>query len=58
MPGMMQGGYNPGAGAQMEGSPVHQMQQPGPGPQMQGYMPPQMYGPQGGAQVPFTQQVK
>ncbi|XP_045212780.2 hepatocyte growth factor-regulated tyrosine kinase substrate-like [Mercenaria mercenaria] len=57
MPGMMQGGYNPGAGAQMEGSPVHQLQQqPGPGPQMQGYMPQQMYVPPGGAQVPYTQQ--
>lgn len=55
MPGMPQGAYNPGAGAQMEGSPVHQLQQ-GPSPQMQGYMPQQMYGPPGGAQVPYSQQ--
>lgn len=56
MPGMPQGGYNPGVGAQMEGSPVHQLQQ-GPSPQMQGYLPQQMYAPPGGAQVQYTQQV-
>ena len=48
MQGMPQG-YGPAPGAQIEGSPVHQMQQQPPGPaQVSGYIPQQMYQQPGG----------